>query len=367
MIETIKEKQNQVMSFYSQHEAKIPALFFIGGFLFDVVTLDRIDSLFSLLQQTLYLIIIGVLLVAEAHELFHRLQLPPWVQKMLGYREMAVHFLFGSLLSTYTLFFLKSSSIFTGFIFVALISALLVLNELPRFQKYGLMMRFALYALCLTCFFSYLIPILLRFIGIVPFVLSLLASISVIGLIVWLLRRKNFDESFIKKEVSIPSVVVLASFLLLYVFQLVPPVPLSLTEVGIYHTAEKIDGQFKMGYHRPWYKFWQKGAQTFEARPEDKIYCFISLFSPAHFNDKIQIRWMYKDPKSGWGNTDAIPLSISGGRDAGYRGYAVKANYQPGDWQVRVETSDNREIGRIYFNVVASETAETPEMKYDLF
>jgi hypothetical protein len=367
VIALIKEKHHQIMAFYNKHEHKVPALFFIGGFLFDVITLDRIDSLFSLLQQVVYLTIIGILLVAEAHELFNRLQMPAWVQKMLGYREMAVHFLFGSLLSTYTLFFLKSSSIFTSSVFVGIIAALLILNELPRFQKYGLMMRFGLFALCLTCFFSYLIPILLRFIGLLPFVLSLLASITVIGFVIWLLRKKQFDETFIRKEVAMPSVGVLGLFLLLYSFQLVPPVPLSLTEVGIYSSAEKVDGQFKMGYTRDWWRFWQKGAQTFRARPDDKVFCFISLFSPSHFNDKVQIRWLFKDPKYGWGKTDAIPLAISGGRDAGYRGYATKANYQPGDWQVRVETSDGREIGRIYFEVVADTSTEEREVQYDYF
>ncbi|MGE3973615.1 MAG: DUF2914 domain-containing protein [Bdellovibrionales bacterium] len=367
MVDFVKEKHQQAMSFYQKHEHKVPALFFIGGFIFDVITLDRIDSLFSLIQQTVYLIIIGILLVAESYELFNRLQMPPWVQKLLGYREMAVHFLFGSLLSTYTLFFLKSSSLFTSFVFVGLIAALLILNELPRFQKYGLMMRFALYALCLTCFFSYLMPILLRHIGLLPFTLSLLASISIISLFVWHLRRRKFDENFIRKEVAMPSVAVLAIFLFLYIFQMIPPVPLSLTDVGVYYSAEKSDGKFKMGYYRDWWRFWQKGAQTFSARPEDKIYFFVSLFSPSHFSDKVQIRWLFKDPKYGWANTDIIPLAISGGRDAGYRGYALKSNYQPGAWQVRVETSDGREIGRLYFDVITDATQEPREVRYDLF
>jgi hypothetical protein len=367
MVAIFKEKQQRARALYDKHQHHIPAAFFVGGFLFDVFTLGRIDSLFSLLQQALYLVLIGILLVAEAHELFNRLVIPTWVKGLLGYREMAVHFIFGSLLSTYTLFFLKSSSIFTSSVFVVLIVALLILNELPRFQKYGLMMRFALYALCLACFFSYVIPILLTFIGLLPFALSVFSSLLVIGFLIWYLRRKKFDESFIRKEVTLPSLGVLAVFLFLYIFQMVPPVPLSLTEVGIYHTAEKIDGQFKMGYSRPWWKFWQKGAQSFAAREQDKIHCFISLFSPARFNDKVQIRWLFKDPKLGWSNTDVIPISISGGRDGGYRGVATKANHQPGDWQVRVETNDGREIGRIYFEIEQDQSTSDRDMKFDLF
>jgi hypothetical protein len=29
----------------------------------------------------------------------------------------------------------------------------------------------------------------------------------------------------------------------------------------------------------------------------------------------------------------------------------MKSNYQPGDWKLQVETTDEREIGRVYFNV----------------
>ena len=36
----------------------------------------------------------------------------------------------------------------------------------------------------------------------------------------------------------------------------------------------------------------------------------------------------------------------------------MKANHQPGEWKVQVETLDDREIGRIYFEV--ENVAEEP-------
>jgi hypothetical protein len=75
------------------------------------------------------------------------------------------------------------------------------------------------------------------------------------------------------------------------------------------------------------------------------------VFSPARFADQVQIRWYWKDPARGWTLHDSIPIRILGGREQGFRGYGVKSNYQPGEWKVQVETTDGREIGRVYFDL----------------
>ncbi|MNT64341.1 hypothetical protein D3C72_2022330 [compost metagenome] len=45
-------------------------------------------------------------------------------------------------------------------------------------------------------------------------------------------------------------------------------------------------------------------------------------------------------------------MRITGGRKNGYRGFSTKANYTAGEWRISVETTDGREIGRIYFEVI---------------
>jgi hypothetical protein len=78
---------------------------------------------------------------------------------------------------------------------------------------------------------------------------------------------------------------------------------------------------------------------------------FFRIFSPARFADEVQMRWYWKPGDRGWALQDTIPIKIVGGREQGFRGYGVKANYQPGPWKVQVETTDGREIGRVYFDL----------------
>ena len=78
---------------------------------------------------------------------------------------------------------------------------------------------------------------------------------------------------------------------------------------------------------------------------------FFRIFSPARFSDQVQMRWYWKDPARGWTLQDTIPIHIVGGREQGFRGYGFKSNYQPGEWKVQVETTDGREIGRVYFDL----------------
>ena len=95
------------------------------------------------------------------------------------------------------------------------------------------------------------------------------------------------------------------------------------------------------------------------ARPGDKIYYYAQIYSPARFSDQIYIRWLFKDPKMGWQKTDRIPLQITGGRKEGFRAMATKANYQPGEWRIQVETDLGHEISRIGFQVTL-DTSQDP-------
>lgn len=351
----------------AKYRPYFPAAFFIGGFIFDLVTLSRIDETFQLVQQFVYLFVIGFYLVFEKSQRVEAFFSAGRRATIWSYRTEAVHFLLGSLLSVYMIFYFKSASVWNAFIFIGIMAILLVLNEFEKIKGLGDVTRFGLFSLSSVSYFIYLVPILWGTVGFFTFLFSLFMSALFVYIFIHRLRKyEHVQGSHITSRVMLPSLAVHVLFLLLYIFKMLPPVPLSIQKIGIYHDIKKSSGQYQLSYSRSFWKFWQSGAQSFTSLPGDKVFCFASVFAPNFFKDQVKMEWWFYT-KTGWTRTDSIPMQISGGNDRGFRGYTMKGNYDPGDWQIRVVTSDDREIGRIYFTVEKLTTAEQREMVVDTY
>ncbi|MBX3016457.1 MAG: DUF2914 domain-containing protein [Bdellovibrionaceae bacterium] len=337
--------------YYAANEALFGSLIFIGGFVFDIFTLSDYDDPFALIQQSVYLVLIGLFIYLETLDNRQSLTLPPWAQKAWVLREIGMHFLLGSLLSLYSLFFFKSASLATALIFMIAMAALLVANEFPQLQRRGPIIRWALWTLCLMCFLQILMPILFTYVGLIPFLFAWTISGLVLACVAWLLTRAFTSQLRETRSLLWPSAAALVVFLVLYIFKAVPPVPIVLKDIGIFHKVEKVGDAYILTEERPWWKFWHRGDQDFQAKPGDLIYAYFAIASPGRIQDQIKLRWMFKDPRAGWTSMDAQNIAIRGGRGDGYRGFAFKKNYQEGKWRVQVETSDDREIGRLSFEV----------------
>jgi hypothetical protein len=132
-------------------------------------------------------------------------------------------------------------------------------------------------------------------------------------------------------------------------------VPLSVKDQGVYHSLEKKDGEYLLTYEESERHFWQRTNSKFNGEPQDKIYFYAQIYSPARISDQVIVHWFQKDKKGNWISTDKVPLKVQGGREEGFRGYTYKSNYTPGEWKIMVETSSGVEISRLYFEIFAVE------------
>jgi len=342
--------------YYEKHERNVAIVSFVGGFVFDILTTGRIDSWLLMAQQALYLVVVTAALLQM---LFEEGKPPPALANMsvvkrwyYEFRTVIVHFLLGSLISLYTIFFFKSSSLLVSFYVLVMMALLLVANELNRFRALGLSFKFALLSLCFLSFFASVVPVFIGSIGVIVFMLSMLLGCLPVAVIYRRILIHSPEHALhARKQMVVPFGLVLVAFLSLYLLRLIPPVPLSIPYIGVYHAVERTGDEYRLSHERPFWRFWHNGDQDFRAQPGDKVYVFFRIFSPTRFSDQVTIRWYWKDGPRGWSLQDSIPINIVGGREQGFRGYGVKSNYQPGDWKTQVETTDGREIGRVYFSL----------------
>jgi hypothetical protein len=140
----------RLRAFKDRNDGLVMSLFFVGGFLFDAGMLSRIDEPLMLVQQALYLIVCGALLAGTEWLELRKVEPPGWLRKPWHYAEHVLHFMLGTLLNAYSIFYFQSASGFTAVALLVVAAALLALNELPRFRRFGPLVLYALYSICLT-------------------------------------------------------------------------------------------------------------------------------------------------------------------------------------------------------------------------
>ncbi|SEK44296.1 Protein of unknown function [Stigmatella aurantiaca] len=354
----------RVQSFRARNEKWEMAAFFFVGFAYDVFTLGRIDDTLAMVQQFVYLGVLASLLVLE-QRYPEGVEPPKALAKVWRWREDAIHFFYGSLLSSFTLFFFKSASGLVALSFLVVMFGLLVANELPRFRKLGPVVRMTLFSLCVSMYLAYTLPVLTGRLNVWIFLLALVLAGGVIYGLMWMLRRWTVLEAkALRHQVALPGFGMQVLLLGLYLLRVLPPVPLSVTYSGIYHEVKRVNGpegvEFHLSHQRPWWKFWQKGDQSFQVREGDKVNYFVSVFAPAGFHDySVYVQWYFDDPKKGWRSFFRKALNARGtGAEAGFRTYANLTNPTPGDWIAVLETEDGHEINRLSFSVEKDESTE---------
>lgn len=217
----MKEK---ILHFYEKNETKLEVAFFLGGFAFDAIMLTNIEDFSTIAQEIIYFSIIGFILYKD---FLSQAGLPYEPKGLWGkiwqYRQLALHFFLGNLLNLYSLFFLKSASIFSSIIFVIAMLGIVVANETPLVKKGEINSKIALYILCVFCFFSFLIPVILGFVGRVPFLLSVIFTIAVLYAIYKHLAKKIQDQIFLFRQLLAPGIFVIFFFVLFYFIGWIPP------------------------------------------------------------------------------------------------------------------------------------------------
>lgn len=342
------ERQKAFLRKYERYVSPVTLVF---GFIFDNLTLRRIDVLYSNALLISYLLLSALSIMAlNIHEA--RRGERERSETLHAVAVFVMQFCLGGLFSASFLFYSKSGSIISSWPFLLMLIGYIAGNELLRKNYIRLGFQISVWFTALFSYLIFFLPVILGKMGDAIFLLSGIATLVITGLFIYVLSW--FAPERIRKSAPMLALSVIGLFAVinsLYFSNLIPPIPLALKEAGIYQSVMKIDeGIYEtVGEKQSWFRFFSPDP-TIHVEPGQTLYALTAVFAPVSLATDIVHVWERYDEKSkAWVTAARVDLGITGGRENGFRTYSEKGNVTPGLWRVDVETPRGQLIGRLAF------------------
>ena len=372
----------QVKSRYTKISRRLSSISLFGGFVFDALTLKRIDMFRENLWVLVHLVAAGACIVLAnraatapsaapqsavpsapnaASDASGTPETPLWIVGVL-------QFCFGGLLSTFLVFYFRSGSLWASWPFLLLLAIAFLANESLKKHYTRLEFQASFFFLSLFSFAIYIVPVVLHTMG--PFIFLLSGALSLV--VFWLFLRVLHlaaPGSFLHER-KVLTVSVLGIFLAintLYLLNLIPPIPLSLQVASVEHSISRnAQGNYVVQSESAGWLGYFRRVDEFHCVAGAPVYAYTAIFSPTSLRTNIVHEWQTYDTKRGWITTNRIQLPLSGGRGGGYRTFSMSSQIRAGAWRVNVKTPGGALLGRLRFNVIlqAEEPPLETEIKY---
>lgn len=343
-----------VRNFYSRFERPISSFSLVFGFVFDAITLKRVDTLWENIWIFGHLIIVGVfILLIHLHEKEPGSEKDP--RRAHFWYVNILQFFFGGILSTYLVFYFRSTDIFVTWPFLFILALAFIANESMKSHYIQLSFQISLFFLSVYAFAIFLLPVILHQISTAIFLLSGFVSLAFIALFIFVLfyfTKEKFAES--RKLIFALILGIFALVNCLYFTNLIPPIPLSLKDAGVYYSIQKNNaGNYVVTYEKNDWKQYFKFYPEFKKSDGMPVYVFSAIFSPQELNTTIIHEWQnYDENQKKWTTDQEINLQVVGGRDGGFRTYSKRSSLTEGKWRVNIKTEQGQTIGHLRFNIV---------------
>lgn len=218
-------------NFYIRFEKYISAVGLIYGFIFTTLTLTRVDAFLENFWIVFHLVLAGfgiaiITLFENKND-----------QKFHFYLTLLIQFAFGGLFSTFFVFYMRSSSVAESWLFLLILIVLLVGNELWKKHYTRFAFQVSVLFVSIYLFLIFLLPVIFHRLGTDLFIASGILSLIIIFFFTKLLRKiavEKFRSHHHILRTSILSIFVVMN--IMYFTDIMPPIPLSLKDAGVYHS-----------------------------------------------------------------------------------------------------------------------------------
>ncbi len=343
-------KLKALKKFYEKYERLLIPGALVFGFITDVATFRFLNFPLAMSLLAFQLFFVGInITVINFYE----------SKKIAGkffsyWRILAPLFLqysFGNLLSAFLIFYSHSGSFFASWPFLVTIIFLMIGNEV--FRKYNIRptIQISIYFFAFLSYLNILFPSLLKDISPQLFVGITLLSFVYILLFTSLLTHFTITVREKKKKILASITAIFIAMNLFYFLNLIPPIPLSITEIGVHHYIER-EGDGYRAITEDCGSFFSclfLRERRHISTDRQAIYVYSAIYAPSEMTIKAEHQWQkYDHDKRRWETRLELPFEVIGGRETGFRWYTYNT-IEPGYWRVNVKTARGQTIGRINF------------------
>lgn len=347
-----------MISFIQKHWLTIA---FLGGFVTDFILLNRVDDKIDNFILLFYVCLASVSLILFYAGVAERIG-PRTAIFLKGYMPMLMQYSFGGLLSGMLIFYGRSGDLLSSAPFLLLIVGVILANELISKRSDRLIYNLCVYFIGLFSYLVLVVPVLLGEMGDLIFIGSGLLSLIIITLVIKGIEIQVPNFLALQKKSLIFILGSLYCFLNgLYFFNLIPPIPLSLSQLGVYQEVEKREGgTYRLTYNRDsgHYALIPFFNRPFNPIDGKGVYCFARVYAPTDLTTEIVHRWEYKNAEGDWVEHFKTSYRISGENKNGYGGYTNIKSLHDGWWRCSVENLRGQVLGRETFKVKLGEAPD---------
>ncbi|PCI90152.1 hypothetical protein COB18_01810 [Candidatus Kaiserbacteria bacterium] len=332
----------------------IPTIALVAGFILDVFTIDRPDALFE------NIVIGGHLVLSALIILILQRRNEEGSESTRILLLSILQFSFGNLASALMVLYARSGTFAGSAIFILLLAALFLGNEVLKNHYARVHLRVVIWFTLLLTYSTLIVPVVINRLGALVFLLSTVL-VGLVGMLFTGILFRNRQDTATPRKIRLTLIAIIIGFSTLYFLNLIPPVPLALKHIGIYHSVVRSGGTYTLTYENArWYNFWRDTNKSYSHIAGTPVYCFSNVFAPTDLQTEINHRWeKYNTENNEWDTMARIPFPILGGRANGYRGYTQTMQVDTGLWRCSVETARGNLIGRTVFDVVPG----TPQLR----
>ncbi len=262
----------------------------------------------------------------------------------------------GGLFSGMLIFYGRSGSLLSSWPFLLFIISAILGNELIKNRGRQLVFNLYAYFIGIFSFVVLQVPVITGKMGGLVFVASSVGALVIVYIVVQILTL--LIPNYLQMEMRKIVFVILSTFALLmtlYFTNVLPPIPLSLSEITIAQSVTKVGNDYEVVYEpAPWWQFWRLAHETFNPGATHSVACFTRVFAPTKLTTDIYHVWEYKDKNGNWTEHFKLKYQVAGSDGKGYRGYTAISSYHDGVWRCRVETARGQVIGQQVFTIDSS-------------